>query len=217
MDVDLLSLIISVNKVSILAFVVILGFLIYEIYQMRGEKKYASKLDVPQFNPNAAVQTLGGSNTIVQQTGTKKTVSHKLLIMLLTIMSLFFGGLSLWGVINSSQVTTSSNSQAQIIIQEVRSPGVKIYNKEWKELTQTEVSQLKPGDAVIIGVVTIPEADIDKARIRVNTGIWDTNHIATQFNNSYNLFYREYMIGSEEGRLKIEAQLHSQKDGWLGE
>ncbi len=207
MDVDLLSLIISVNKVSILAFVIILGFLIYEIYQMKGEKKRASKMDVPQFDPNATVQTLGGGNAIVNQAEKKKTVSHKSLVALLTIMSLFFGGISLWGIINSSQVTTNSASQAQIIIQEVRSPGVKVYNKEWQELTQNELSQLKPGDPIII----------DKARIRVNTVAWDTNHIVTQFNNRYNLFYREHMIGSEEGRLKIEAQLHSQKDGWLGE
>ncbi len=55
------------------------------------------------------------------------------------------------------------------------------------------------------------------ARIKINQGEWDDQSITTNFNKEKNVFYRKYQLATNEAFLKIEAQLHSTVDGWLGD
>ena len=70
---------------------------------------------------------------------------------------------------------------------------------------------------VYVGIQTIDEADIDRARIKINEKDWNVAHITSQFNKDKKVYYREYTIASGESKLKIDAQLHSETDGWLGD
>ncbi|PIS16075.1 hypothetical protein COT62_00345, partial [Candidatus Roizmanbacteria bacterium CG09_land_8_20_14_0_10_41_9] len=86
-----------------------------------------------------------------------------------------------------------------------------------RELTDLEVSKLKGGDRILIGIETIKNVDVDRARIRVNETEWKLNHITLNFDSQKSIYYKEYSISSGAASLKIEAQLHSLKDGWLGD
>ena len=73
------------------------------------------------------------------------------------------------------------------------------------------------GKKIIIGIQTIVEADIDRARIKINTKDWQISDITTLFNPQLKVYYREYIVATGTAQLKIDAQLHSASDGWLGE
>jgi hypothetical protein len=38
-----------------------------------------------------------------------------------------------------------------------------------------------------------------------------------QYNAEKKMYYKEYVVATGESRLKIDAQLHSATDGWLGD
>jgi len=73
-----------------------------------------------------------------------------------------------------------------------------------------------PGKKVYVGIENINDPNIDMARIKINQGEWDKDSITTNFNQEKNIFFREYFLSTNEAFLKIEAQLHSKIDGWLG-
>jgi hypothetical protein len=99
----------------------------------------------------------------------------------------------------------------------VTSEGILIFDENFNLLKDEDLNKLEPQKKIIIGIKTLEGAEIDKARIRINRNIWRLEDETKKFENKNKVFYIEYEPASEESRLKIEAQLHSIKDGWLGE
>jgi len=94
---------------------------------------------------------------------------------------------------------------------------IKIYNEKWQELNDEGLKNLKPGEKIFIGIEKVGFSDIDMARIKINQGAWDKESITQNFNPEKNVFYKEYQVATADAFLKIEAQLHSSTEGWLGE
>lgn len=96
----------------------------------------------------------------------------------------------------------------------VFSKGIKIYNNKWQEINNSIDSFLKLNETIIIGIETIPQVEITKARIRVNANVWQAENETKDFNKKFGVFYKEYLIATNESKLIIEAQLYSLKEGW---
>lgn len=214
---NFLSLLRSVNKISLMAFLMVLGFLGYEISLLKKETGKQQKPTLPEFDPNLKVEPM-----MQQITQSKKQISaekpvNKTLIVILILMLIVFGAITMISLISISSGNKGSDDQSRIIIQTVDSKGIKLFDRQWNILDDARIRLLKEGDIVNVGVETVSETDIDKARIRINETNWKIDHITDKFNSQYNVFYREYQIVSNISRLQISAQLHSKQDGWLGD
>lgn len=217
---DTISFISSISKASIFAFLATLGFLVYELYILKREGKKKNQPVIPQFDPNIGTQDLDKKNKtlLIPQEFKQGKLSRIFLITILLIALVILGGVSIYGVIGVTSKKTSQNNQSKVIIQEIQSQGIKLYDLRWKEIRNIDMAQIKGGDLIYVAIETILGSDIDRARIKINNPAgWDINNITTKFNKSYNVYYTEYNISSQEANLKIDAQLHSLKDGWLGE
>lgn len=215
---DIVSLIISLNKISLGAFLATLVILSYEIYLLKKEKKIKTTPKIPKFDPNLAISSAEINATKIEVNSEPVSFNrpNRLVIIILTIMMIVFGTITFYSIFKV-RPTKTVGKKNEVIIQEVASAGIKIYSPNWKELTDSELLKSDKNYNIIIGIITIPEADIDRARIRVNESRWRPEHITDKFNKDKNVYYREYQVASGESNLKIEAQLHSVRDGWLGE
>lgn len=213
---NIVDYLVSVNKISIIAFIVTLGFLGWEWKKLSDEKKKAVKPVVPQFDPNAGPQPLEGATAIELPDPllAKKAQYHKIIIVALIIMVFVFGITSLVSLFGARKKDAAG--QAGVVVREVQSNGIRVYDQDWIELKGTS-APVKAGDDLIIGVSTVKGLDLDKARIRINDTQWGPDTITTKFDVPHAVYYRMYKIGSGEAKLQIEAQLHSKTDGWLSE
>lgn len=205
----------SVNKISLLAFIVVFGFLLYEINLLKTEAKRRQKPLVPKFDPNQKIQPQAGQ--IIQEKQVSSTSINKILIIALSLMLLIFGGVTIFSVASTNKTKAAQGGEAKVVVQTVNSKGIKIFDKQWNVATDDKIKLLKPLDGIIIGLETIPGVDIDKARIKINEPSWKIDHITTKFNTQYKVYYIEYQIAANVYKLKIDAQLHSVEDGWLGD
>jgi hypothetical protein len=140
------------------------------------------------------------------------------------ILMIGIGVISLFVVVGIMIVTYNTNLKKQKIattpvpiVREISSAGLKVYDTEWNEIENKQKDKAKPGEKLYIGIQTIIEADIDRARIKINERDWQIAHISTLFNPQLKVYYREYIVATGTAQLKIEAQLHSASDGWLGD
>jgi hypothetical protein len=97
------------------------------------------------------------------------------------------------------------------------SKGIKVYDNKWSELDENKIASLRGGDNIIVGIERTTDANIDKARIRINKVQWTEGDEVTTLDRTKNVFYKEFTIATDEVFLKFEAQLHHKTDGWLGE
>ncbi|MCX6730864.1 MAG: hypothetical protein NTZ55_03375 [Candidatus Roizmanbacteria bacterium] len=210
--------VVSINKVALLAFVVVLAFLLFEIKKMMDEKRKKEKPVVPQFNDKMQQKPAAVNSTplpaIVPLKKNEKTVNPLLMIAI--------GIISLVGVvvIMVASYKTSVNKQrtASIpIVRQIQSAGLKVYDTNWMEIEKKKNEKAKPGEKLYIGLLTIVESDIDRARIKVNANDWQISDITTLFNPKLKVYYREYIVATGTAQLKIDAQLHSASDGWLSD
>lgn len=217
---DIVSVLVSFNKISIVAFFITLGFIIYELYLFRKETIREKRPDIPKFEEGTSVSLIQ-SPTLVAKTQEMASVKRPNSVSLYVgvLFLVIFGLISLFGYLNSKRTVSNEFTISPTpVITFVSSKGIRIFEPEiWKELTNVEVSKLKEGDRILIGIETIKKMDVDRARIRVNETEWKLNHITLNFDSQKNVYYREYTISSGVASLKIEAQLHSLKDGWLGD
>lgn len=214
---DLITVIISLNKVSILAFIGTLVFLGYEVWLIRKESQKKEKPLIPQFEENISVQGYAAKTYIQHES--KLSSQNKILVFILIIATVLFGIISIVGLVGVSEnkkTNTSTSLQKQAVDFSI-SRGIKIYDEQFNLLSEGDQGKIKLGTSIIIGVETIKESDIDRARIRVNKNIWASENLTSQFDTKNNMYYIRYTVASGESRLKIEAQLHSKTDGWLGE
>lgn len=213
----------SVNKVALVAFAVVFGFLIYELYLFKKEKKKGEKPSVPQFTPSQTASTSATKQVTTPPQAApvfKKTANDQPRLLFLIGALTVFIVLSVFVyffVTQSNQKKTKSQSVP--IVQEISSAGLKVFNTDWIEKKGVEGAQVqtRPGDVVYIGIQTIEEADIDRARIKVNKADWELTDIVTAFNSQHKVYYKEYTVATGTAQLQIDAQLHSASDGWLGD
>jgi len=210
----------SVNKISLIAFIGVFGLLVYEILLLLRERKNKVKPVIPHFNAQdvaSAAPIKTAVSVLPRQTNVPaKKNSHLVLILLLIGMLVVLLGSFIYMFFLKKAEKPAPVDQ-KIVIQEISSPGLKVYLFDWTEVTEKNASKIKPGATLFIGIHTIEEADIDKARIRVNEQNWAIKHITSAYKSEKKVYYIEHTVASGEAQLKIDAQLHSRSDGWLGD
>lgn len=216
---NLVDFIVSINKISLVAFIATLGFVGYEVYLLKKEKTSQSQPVIPNFDENAVLKNTSSINQLITSSQAQKIIKTNPLILIFLVVLLFvFGAMSIIGFIsvkkNSLIPASSVVPTPQLIYKKAN--GVKIFNQNFELLTDKQIIQLKPQTKIIIGIDKISGTDVDKARIRVNKNLWDLADITEKFDSSKNIFYIEYTLATNESKLRVEAQLHSQIDGWLG-
>jgi len=112
---------------------------------------------------------------------------------------------------------TTNVIQPTPIINFVASRGIRVYNDNWIELTDVQLQNLNINQKIYIAIESIRDVDIDLARIRVNEALWKDENTTNKYNKDKNIYYKEYIVNSQSAFLKIDAQLHSKSEGWLGE
>lgn len=214
---DLTTFLVSVNKISLIAFLITLIFLGYELFLLKKEREKKAKPKIPEFKEKSVIRQ--ERKPVVFET--KKNIISRpntLLIRILIVFLIVFGLVSIFGFkkFNSKELSQESIRPSPII-QFISSKGIKIFDLDWNELSDYQIELLKPGDKILIGIDKPPDADIDLARIRVNRSKWTKNDITLRFKKKENVFFKEYQISTGESKLEIEGQLHSKSDGWLGD
>lgn len=212
--------IVSINKIALLAFLVVFGFLIYEIKKMIDEKKKKEKPVVPQFNDKTQVQPQASANNtpLPPLIALKKNekMGSPLLMIIIGVVSLI--GVVILIIVSYNTTIAKNKSAASIpIVREIQSAGLQVYDANWVDVESKKSNRATPGEKLYIGIQTIVEADIDRARIKVNSTDWQISDITTLFNPRLKVYYKEYIVATGTAQLKIDAQLHSASDGWLGD
>lgn len=217
MSID--ALLFSVNKISFIAFLITGSLVIYQIYLIKKETLKKIKPKIPEFKEGEKFKN-DRKMVVVQKNNDKKSPikrERKISFVITLIIFLFFGLIILFDPFKFKKELPLDKVTPTPIIKLVASSGIMVYNKNWVELTDDQIKEIQPGSIIYIGIKTVVGADIDKARIRVNKQYWSKEDLAVKFNKEKNVFYREYLIATGEGSLKIEGQLHSKTEGWLGE
>ncbi len=219
--IGIIDFVVSINKIALIAFFTVLAFLIFEIKKMAEEKKKKEKPVVPQFIGDITIQSSPVANStplppplIINYKKSEKT----------PIFLIMIGSISLLIILILTGISYSINQKKKKIastpipiVREIQSAGLKIYNGKWKEVKGEGSDQAAPGEKLYVGIKTIDEVDIDRARIKINAKDWQIADITTLFNPQLKVYYREYVVATGTGQLKIEAQLHSASDGWMGD
>lgn len=212
---NIVTVLSSVSKIAVLAFVGIFAVLIYELYLFKKESKKKSKPSVPQFNEN--INFVSQSKVLEKESSIVKRQGAKIFAILGGLL-VFLGIIIVITFFRASQETKETEfSATQPLIQFASSKGIRLFSDNFTSLNDDQVATLEAGNKIIIGVESINEADIDQARIRVNSQAWVFDDTTTKYDPKYNVYYKEYEIASDEPTLKIDAQLHSKSDGWLGD
>ena len=201
-----------VNKISLFIFI---GTTLFFLYELRGFlKEYKrKKIDLPGFSEEEYKK-----KAFLKATPLKiqpKKVKRADIKIILPIIGILFSIGSFSFLVLTNTRSSSAKEEISPIVKTVESKGIEIFDKNWQKLTEDDLSKLKPGDKIFIGIYKPPLSDIDKARIRINSKEWKAEDETSNFNQQYNVFYIEYIISGEEQGLVIEAQLHSKKTGWL--
>jgi len=108
---DLFQIIISVNKISLIAFIAVFIFLIYEIYLLVKEQSFKKPPVIPEFTGTEA-RPINATMIIKEEKVTHK--SNQLLILVLIIMLLFFAAISLISVFSNKQSTKTKEKTMTI-------------------------------------------------------------------------------------------------------
>jgi len=98
----------------------------------------------------------------------------------------------------------------RVIGEEVSCQRIKAYNSLWQEISQEQLSSLRPGDQVYFSVLG-SSTTIDKARFRINNGEWQET---TNKKEGTEEFYINYTIPSGVTNFRVEAEVHHPTLGW---
>lgn len=205
----------SVNKISLFFFIITLGFLGYEFYLLKIQRKKSTKPSIPDFKENMKVNiaapTVYGSKKV---STIKKTNSY--IIIGLIVLLIFFGLLALWDFSKTAKNKVSTFSPSPVV-RLVNSGGIRVLDNNFVALSDSDLNKVKKGDTIIIGIEKIKGTDVDMARIKVNTLDWKKAEVTDRYDPKHNIYFITYTVATAEAVLNIQAQLHSKQDGWLGE
>lgn len=218
---DIISILSSLNKISLIAFIITSAFLSYQVYLIKQElSKKRDKPLIPDFNDKTVFKRQIEQTVFLKQKPKlflkeKNSIYFTFLISFLIIFLVIF---ALSGIANLMvQKKTVNIIQPTPIVNFVASRGIRVYNDNWVELTEQQLQNLNNNQKLFLGIETIKDVDIDMARIRVNETVWKGENVTNKFNKEKNVFYKDYTVGSQSAFLKIDVQLHSKSEGWLGE
>ena len=206
----------SLNKIALAAFVAVLGLLLYEVKKMVDDKRKKETPKVPKLDLMSAGKPVVQSFTpLPKNVVVAKKSNNSMVVIVLGILAL---GIVMVFVYMAIQAQMQAKKQVPIpVVTHISSAGLKLYDQTWHPITAYNTTTLPPGKPVYIGIETIVEADIDRARIRVNSKDWTIPDITTAYNPTLKVYYKEYTIATGTATLQIDAQLHSASDGWLGD
>jgi hypothetical protein len=213
MDISLL--VTSVNRISLFFFIITLGFLGYEFYLLKVQRKKSTKPSIPDFKENMNIN-ITAPTVYANKKGRPIKKTNSYVIIGLIILLIFFGLLALWDFSNTTKnkVATISPSLAMRL---VSSGGIRVLDNNFVTLSDSDLNKVKKGDTIIIGIEKIKETDVDMARIKVNTLDWKKAEVTDRYDPKHNIYFITYTVATAEAVLNIQAQLHSKVDGWLGE
>lgn len=128
---DIVGLLSSLNKIALVAFLVTLGFLIYEIILLRKAGRAGAKPQVPKFQEGGQfVASVPPIQVNIDGEGQKADKKNKLVLLALVILLIFFGAMTLVGYIRlKSSKPISTKVKASVptrIPTRIPSPTVKI-------------------------------------------------------------------------------------------
>jgi hypothetical protein len=210
----------SINKIALIAFFAVLGFLIFEIKKMIAEKKKKEKPVIPQFNDKMQTKPAALNSTpLPSLTPIKKNEKsgNPLLMIAIGIVSLIGVVILMFASYNTNAKKQRTDAASIAVVRTIQSAGLKVYDTNWVGIETKKNIKAKPGETLYIALQTIVESDIDRARIKVNSNDWQISDITTLFNPKLKVYYREYIVATGTAQLKIDAQLHSASDGWLSD
>jgi len=205
------------HYIALFAFFITLILLIVEFrIILKSRKNIAAPL--PHLDPTVAVAahaTPVSDEEIheVEVEQSHKMRKHKILLPLLIVLMIIFGALTIIGFFFSD---TPPDDNA-VVVQEVKSSGVKLYTSDWEEIVGDSAPDLEEGDSVYVGVGTVTGSDITKARIKVNEAEWKVEHTTAQYDQNLEIFYSAHTIKTGDTAIDVEAQLYSNAEGWLDE
>lgn len=214
---DVFGLLGYINKFSLIAFIVTLGVLVYQVYQLKKDSKSHNETPViPDFNENAKVPSLNYSpiNTKVE---TEKSTGLNINLVVLIVITVGIILFLFFSIFMKTNNKTEVQTPDEPLIKLAASKGIKIHNSKWLELDEAKIAALKSGDEVIVSIDKTTDANIDRARIRFNKTAWTPEDEDVAFDKNKNIFYKQFTIASDTAYLKVEAQLHHKTDGWLGQ
>lgn len=216
---DIIGLLVSLNKISLVALFVIIGFLSYQIYLLKKEtSNKKKKLVIPDFKEGGTVSIAQSTKILVQEPKKMYTKSSMIPIIIGIVLFFIFGFIFILGLLQSRTKDMVGNQSIvpTPVINIVASKGITIYNKNWKVLSDNELKSTQSDQHILVGLEKVKGSDVDMARIRLNKSTWDKEDITFDYNQKMNVFFKEFIISTGEAFLKFEAELHSKTDGWLG-
>ncbi|HLD26916.1 MAG TPA: hypothetical protein VJB63_03100 [Patescibacteria group bacterium] len=211
----------SINKIAIVIFFLTGFSLIYEIYLFIKENKLnKTKPKIPSLTASGTPHFQKKLNlTLKREKKTLFAQPNNRAIIILIILLIVFGVLFIIGTITSKKSTPHTVVSPTPLLNMNAlddSEGIKIYTPSWQILGKNQLRFAKTGEMIIIGIKTIANRDITKARIRVNSTTWSISDETIAFNPQHKVFYQQHQIASDEALLKIEAELFSEENGWFG-
>ena len=213
---DIFNILGYINKLSLVAFVVTLGVLLYQVYLLKKDSSQSHEEPViPDFNENIAKPVLNYTK-LDQSIGkgeVPKNNTNLIILIVTTIAIISFLSFTIFAK-NRPRAPTSDTEP---LVKLVASKGIKIYDDKWIELKEDELATMSAGTAIIIALDKPDIENIDKARIRVNQSSWSVDDESLKFDETRRVYYRDYIVATDSSFIKAEAQLHSSVDGWLGE
>lgn len=218
---DIVTFIKSINAVAIIIFFLTGFSLVYELYLFfkQSKSKKAPKIPTLESVSSPRFQKKFNFTRVREKKSLFKKPNYSA-ISILIIIFLIFGTVAIIGRLSGNGNKQSSNTANSSTVSPsgpiISSEGIVFYLPSWKQLTKNQLRFVKTGDKIIIGLKNIPQSDIGKARIRINSAVWNSAHETTEFNAQFDIFYKEYTIATADAKLTIEAQLYSKIEGWLG-
>ncbi|KKP86578.1 MAG: hypothetical protein UR89_C0019G0012 [Candidatus Roizmanbacteria bacterium GW2011_GWA2_35_8] len=211
---DIFNILGYLNKFSLTAFFITFLVLGYQIYSLKKESNLNKNNPIiPDFKEDLKVPSLNYTEIKPEKLTVNKKINNKLIILLLItvgVMVLIFKTV----IFKNSKV--NQETVADSVIKFISSSGIKIYTLDWAELKISEIKKFKGGENIIITIETVPDENVDNARFKINQKNWDEKQ-KVLYNKERKVFFLYHIIATGESFLKIEAQLHSKTDGWLGD
>lgn len=213
---NLLALVDSLNKIGIVFFILTLVALIYEIRLFKKDQGGKVKPTIPEFEES---KTDAHYTPITVQENQEVVKKANIIPIVLTgVFLLIFGALSIFGITKSQKKSINTPLIPQIKPQKpqstLKSNGVSIFTDSWSVLADDQIATLPAGTKIYVGIETVKEAAVKKARIRVNEIQWKPEHETGDFNSERNVYYIPYTIQGTEQKILVEAQLQDKNGNW---